>query len=404
MNKCRMCKGEKFQDVIDFGDCPLVNSLIEEEDLDKKEETYPLMVEQCKDCHLVQIVTPVSSQKIYKDQDYLYYSGEMPQLSEYFREYAEDIKERFVKKGDLVIEIGSNDGIMLEHFYDKAVGLGIDPASNVVVRALKRGIPTISDFFTYRLARSIRLEFGYAQVIYGNNCIAHLNNLRDLMNGVKHLLLPEGVFIVECNYWGAMVKNKNYSLIYHDHFSYFTLKNWVDFLKKNYDMEVFDAIVTEAQGGSLRLFAGHKGRHPKTDRYNDLLLSEIEYDLNSSETCDKYKKDVEREAKKLGELIRKLKKEGKSIAGYGAAAKGFSILKLADIDQRHIDFFVDDSPAKQDKFTPISHIKVISRKSVDTLPDYFFITAPNYADIIIEKEKNFQERGGKFILADSTIV
>ncbi len=397
-----MCKGTTFKTVIDFGQNALVNSLIDKKDLDGEESTFPLVVEQCQDCQLVQIVDIVSAQGIYKDVDYLYFSGDMPNLKEYFDVYAQDLKERFIDEGDLVLEIGSNDGTMLELMMSKAVGLGVDPASNVVTRALRRGIPTISDFFTERLAKSILREWGNPKVIYANNCIAHLDSLRDLMYGVDGLLHRDGVFVVECNYWGGMVKNKNYSLIYHDHFSYFSLKNWIDFAPE-FGLQVFDATVTPAQGGSLRVFMD-RGNRELTQRYDKLLDEEIKTDLNSYKTCQTYKKDVLAEAKKLGNLIRELVEDGKVIAGYGAAAKGFSILKLADIDDRHIKFFVDDSPAKQGKYTPVSHIPVVARDQVLQEPDYFFITAPNYEDVIVAKETNFKEKGGKFITADCRII
>lgn len=397
-----MCGHKRFKKVINFGRNALVNSLVE--DITKKEKTYPLVVRQCQNCGLVQITDPIDSNKIYRNEDYLYFSGDMPNLSNYFGEYAQDLKDRFLDKGDLVVEIGSNDGTMLEYFKKEYRALGVDPASNVVVRALKRGVATISDFFSERLAKSIVREIGKAKLIYGNNCIAHLDNLHDLMAGVKVLLDDKGVFAVECNYWGSMVENKNYSLIYHDHFSYFTLINWIQFLK-GYDMEVFDAVITSAQGGSLRLFASLQGKYEATERFKKLMTEELSSNLNSYDTCKKYKKEVLEEAQKLGDLVRGLKKQGKKIAGYGAAAKGFSVLKLAKINEKQIDYFVDDSPAKQGKYTPISHIPVISREEAEKqLPDYFFITASNYTDVIIKKEQKFHDNGGKFITAKSEII
>ncbi len=396
--KCRVCGNDNFKEVIDFGKNPLVNSLIEKEDLNKKEPTYPLVVEQCQNCQLVQIVEPINSEEIYRKVDYLYFSGDMPGLKEYFQEYAEDLKNRFIEKDDFVVEIGSNDGLMLGLLKDKAKVLGVDPASNTAVRALKNGISTLSDCFTERIAKSILREFGKAKVIYGNNCIAHIDNLNDVMRGVKVLLKEDGVFVVECNYWGGMVKNKNYGLIYHDHFSYFTLQIW-ELIAYTYKMKVFDAWITPAQGGSLRVFLTPDLGKEKTKRKLELEEEERKSGLNSYETCLRYRKEVLEEAKKFGDKIRELKKQGKKISAYGAAAKGFSILKLAEIDQRHIDYFVDDSPAKQGKFAPVSHIPVISREEAEgKLPDYFIITAPNYAKIIMEKEKDFILKGGKFIL------
>lgn len=396
-----MCGHNKFDKVIDFGLCPLVNSLVEKEDLDKKEATHPLKVKRCKNCSLVQIVDNIDSHKIYKDQDYLFFSSDMPTLSDYFFEMAEEIK-RYLKPFDLIVEIGSNDGVFLQHLTDYRV-LGVDPSTNVVMRALKKGLMTIPLFFTEKLATLIEREFGKAKAIVGSNCIAHLDDLDDLMMGVDKLLAEDGVFVVECNYWGGMITNKNYALIYHDHFSYFTIQNWIDFLEK-YGMSVFDAVVTPAQGGSLRLFID-RGVRQQTIRMKDLAIEEAETNLNDKSTCKEYNRSVQEKALGLNKLLTDFKSQGKKIAGYGAAAKGFSILHLAKITEKHIDYFVDDSPAKQGKYTPVTHIPIISREQAENqLPDYFFITAPNYAKVIIEKEQKFIENGGKFILEDGEII
>lgn len=393
-----MCGSNNFKEVINFGEAPLVNSLINKEDLDKKEETYPLIVHQCQDCHLIQIVNPIDSHKIYQEVDYLFFSSDMPGLFEYFRTFADEVHYRFLKHGNFVVEIGSNDGIWLKNFKRFCTILGVEPASNVALRALRNDIPTINQFFTERLTKQIAKEYGKAKVIMGANCIAHIADLHDLMRGIKALLAEDGVFIVECNYWGGMVKNKNYALIYHDHFSYFSLEVWQEFLKQ-YDLHIFDAVITPAQGGSLRMFIGGM-EHSMSTKCAELIEEERKTHLNSYGTCLIYQKECMEKAKLLGELIKKLKSEGKRIAGYGAAAKGFSLLQLAGITNE-LEYFIDDSPAKQGKFTPINHIPVISRQEAnDKLPDYFFITAPNYAPIIIKKEKR---SGVKFILEDGSI-
>ena len=392
---CRICSGDKFKTVIDFGENPLVNSLLEKEDLGK-EKTYPLVVEQCQKCFLVQIVNPVSSKEIYQDQDYLYYTGDMPQNSQYmmaFNGLVADI-ERMTNPGDFIVEIGSNDGTVLRKFKERKI-LGVDPSTNVAIRAIARGVPTISAPFNERTAINIAKEFGQAKVIGGANCLAHIDDIHSVMKGVKALLAKDGIFWVECNYWVGMVKEKHYALIYHDHYSYFSLKNWVD-LARMYGMNVFDAYVTEAQGEglSLRLYIGYD-KIP-SDRFSELLVEDMGY--NNYKTAQRYRKDVLKEAEKLSNLVTGLKG---TVAGYGAAAKGFSILKLAGLDGRHIKFLVDDSPAKQGKYSPITHIPIISRAEADKqLPDYFIILAPNYAQLIMEKEKDseFRRRGGKFIV------
>ncbi len=390
---CRLCGCGAFKTVIDFGENPLVNSLLKKRELGK-EKTYPLVVEQCRRCFLVQIVNPVSSEQIYQEQDYLYYTGDMPQQSQYmmaFNGLVADIEE-MTDPGDFIVEIGSNDGTVLGKFRDRRI-LGVDPATNVAIRAIARGVPTISAPFNERTALNIAKEFGSAKVIGGANCLAHIDDIHSVLRGVKALLANDGIFWVECNYWVGMVKEKHYALIYHDHYSYFTLQNWV-VLAKMHGMDVFDAYVTEAQGEglSLRLYIGYDKK--PTRRFVDLLEDDRKY--NNYETAQRYCREVLEEAKKLGDLVRGLRGV---VAGYGAAAKGFSILKLAGLTGEHIKFLVDDSPAKQGKYSPVTHIPIISRAEAEKqLPDYFIILAPNYADVIMEKEAEYRKRGGKFIV------
>ena len=399
---CRMCSSKKFNTVVNLGMHPMVNSLVKKKNLNKKDPTFPLHVKQCKSCKLVQLKEVIDADEIYKKIDYLFFSSDMPNLDKYFKPFALDIKKRFLKKNEFVVEIGSNDGVMLKFFKNSNIILGVDPSTNVVIRALKKGINTLPEFFTKKLSDKIKKEFGKAKVIYGANCIAHLNDLRDVMNGVHNLLKDDGVFIIECNYWGEMVKNFNYSLIYHDHFSYFSINVWEKFLKK-YNMSAFDAIVTPAQGGSLRLFIS-KNKRKKTKRFKVLVNKERQTNLNTFKKALEYRSNVKRISNKLNKIVNNIKKKGYTIAGYGAAAKGLTILKCSKLGNKHISYFVDDSPAKQGLYTPLDHIPIINRKEASKkLPDYFIILAPNYSDVIIKKEKKFMIQGGKFIVPKNEI-
>lgn len=406
---CRICNGTKFETVLNMGPAPLVNSLLDKAATKKKDATYPLVVVRCTKCSLAQLSTVVDSHKIYRDQDYLYYTGDMPQQSQYIRAFdslVREVHDVHTKKDDLIVEIGSNDGTILAKWQGDRRVVGVDPSTNVVVRALAHGIPTVCAPFDKNVARNIKQEFGPAKVVGGANCLAHIDDIHSVMEGVTTLLADDGVFWAEVNYWGGMVQHRHYALVYLDHYSYFSLKNWVD-LARAHDLEVFDAFVTEAQGDglSLRLFASRNKKHSKTARFLALQKEEQQSKLNSAKAAKEYGVGCKAEAAKLYKLVAELKKKGARIAGYGAAAKGFSILQLAGITEKHIEYFVDDSPAKQGKYTPVTHIPVIARKDAEKrLPDYFFITAPNYADVIMEKEKAFRARGGKFILADSRIV
>lgn len=398
---CRMCDSKKFDLVINLGMHPLVNSLISKKDIKKKDPVFPIKVFQCRKCKLVQLKNVIDANEIYKKVDYLYFSSDMPSLDKYFYKYSKDLEKRFLNKKSFVIEIGSNDGIMLKNFNKRYKCLGIDPATNVVLRALKNNIKTVPLFFTSEVAKKIKNEWGKADLIYGNNCIAHLDSLKDLMTGVTDLLSDNGVFVIECNYWGGMVNNINYSLIYHDHFSYFSAKVWLNFAKK-YKLKVFDAIVTPAQGGSLRIFLS-KNNRKITSRLKRLLTKEKKENLNSLSKSIEYRNNVKRISLKLKKIVMDLKKQNKKIAGYGAAAKGMTILKCSNIG-KELSYFVDDSPAKQGYFSPVDHIPIISRKdAANKLPDYFIILAPNYANEIISKEKDFIKKGGKFIVPKNEI-
>ena len=269
--------------------------------------------------------------------------------------------------------------------------LGIDPATNVVLRTLKKNIPAVPLFFSQKLANQVKKEWGASDLIIANNCIAHLDDLHDLIKGVRDLLNKEGVFVLECNYWGGMYKNTNYSLIYHDHYSYFSIDVWVKFAK-TYGLNVFDALITPAQGGSLRLFIS-KNERPMTERISLLLKEEEQLGINSLKTCQEYANNVNNRASEITHLIKSLKKDGKKIAGYGAAAKGMTILTCSKITKDDLDYFVDDSPAKQGWYSPVEHVPIISREEAEkNLPDYFFILAPNYADVIVEKESEFRKK------------
>lgn len=413
MHPCNFCQQKTLKEFLDLGKHPLVNSLLTKAEVDAGtgDETYPLKVSFCENCHLVQLSEMLPSEKIYKDVDYLFFSSDMPTLSDYFKDFADELytkgylhkgeKNRdgsFTRPDELMVEIGSNDGVLLQHIEGKK--LGVDPATNVAIRALSKGIPTIPEFFTEKIAKLIAKEYGKAQVISGFNCIAHTSDINDLMKGVDALLDKEGVFIVEANYWGGMVKNMNYALIYHDHYNFFTLGVWEEFLKK-FGMKVFDAEVTPAQGGSLRLFISRQDStlNGDTARLAQLRSEEAVTKLNTFETCEKYAEDVKEMKRKFQDMVYTFQRDGKTMALYGVAAKGLTVLTYTALGKEFFKYGVDDSPAKQGYFTPVSHIPIVSRSDAwdYNMPDYFIVLAYNYIDVIKEKEKDFLAGGGHLI-------
>ena len=324
----------------------------------------------------------------------------MPGLSQYYKKYANYIKKKFLRKNDLVVEIASNDGILLQHLKSKTKVLGIDAAPNAVLRALKFNIPTFPSLFNLETAKLVCNEFGEANLLMANQCIAHVDGLRDFMDGVNLLLdKKKGVFIFETGYWGNMVKRTIYEQIYHDHFSYFSLKVWENFSKK-YGLKIFDAEVTPAQDNcSIRVFFSRNKKIKKTKRLIKLLNEEKKIKLHSLTTSKKFSNKVKNSWKNLRDCLIKLKSNKQTIVAYGASAKAGTISTCARIESKLVDFFIDDSPSKQGMFTPIFHIPILSRKKAFKKKiDYILILAVNYADIIMKKEKKFHQNGGKFII------
>lgn len=400
-NDCRMCGSKKIKDVLHLGRHSLVNSYLRRDEIGKKKELLlPLKISHCISCGLIQLLKTVDPKKIYSGGKYLYFSKDVPGLSQYYKKYADYIKKKFIRKNDLVIEIASNDGILLQHLKGKTKVLGIDAAPNAVLRALKFNIPTFPSLFNLETAKLVCNEFGKANLLMANQCIAHVDNLRDFMDGVNLLLdKKKGVFIFETGYWGNMVKRTIYEQIYHDHFSYFSLKVWENFSKK-YNLKIFDAEVTPAQDNcSIRVFFSRNKKVKKTTRLIELLNEETKIKLNSLLTSKNFSKQVKNSWKNLRDCLIKLKSKKQTIVAYGASAKAGTISTCAKIDSKLVDFFIDDSPSKQGMFTPIFHIPILSRKKAFAKKiDYILILAVNYADIIMKKEKKFHQNGGKFII------
>ena len=397
---CRMCNSRNLKSVLHLGKHSLVNSYLKKTELKKKELLLPLEISRCSNCGLIQVLKTVDPNEIYNDGKYLYFSRDVPGLSDYYKKYAKYILKKFIKKEDLVVEIASNDGILLQHLKNKTNVLGIDAAPNAVLRALKHSIPTFPALFNFKTSKLVSNEFGNAKVVMANQCIAHVDDLRDFMKGIDNLLnKKDGVFIFETGYWGNMVKRTIYEQIYHDHFSYFSLRVWEKF-SKEFGLRMFDAEITPAQDNcSIRVFFSRNKKINRSKRLKELMNEEKNSNLNTLKKSLEFKTSVKNSWKNLRDSLVKLKKQNKKIVAYGASAKAGTISTCAKIDSTLVDFFIDDSPSKQGKYTPIFHIPIMSRKNAFKKKiDYILILAVNYAKIIMNKEKNFKKMGGKFII------
>jgi 2-polyprenyl-3-methyl-5-hydroxy-6-metoxy-1,4-benzoquinol methylase len=392
-----MCGSSNLQEIIDLGSQPLANAFVEEHIRSEPEDIYPLKVSFCGDCTLSQLTNVVDPVTLY--EDYIYFSSGVATLSEHFNKYAETVTSRFLDPGDLVVEIASNDGVLLNWFADRDYRvLGIEPALNIAEVSRSLGIETLTEFFSSSLARNIAEENGKAKAIISNNVVAHINDHQDLATGVKSLLHDNGVWVLELPHMLDMFENLSYDTIYHEHLSYFSIRPMQRWLKAN-GLEVFDAEITKIHGQSLRAFIGHEGAHEVTERVEEILVRENNLGMDRIENYRALSDRISKSAEAVSKLVKELKQTGKTIAAYGAPAKGNTLLNYCNINDDYLDYAVDDLSQKQGKYTPGTRLRCISREEAQKqLPDYFVMLAWNYEQPIIKKEAAFLENGGHFII------
>lgn len=396
--RCRICKEDRLTKVIDLGLTPLANAFLTRENLHKAEKKYPLRVFFCHNCNLLQLIDVVSPKVLFRN--YVYFSSGMPVLPEHFRNYAQEVKENFAtSKDDFVVEIGSNDGLLLGAI--KKLGakvLGVDPAINIATIANKHGVMTLPDFFTRKLAKDIVRKYGHAKVVIGNNVVAHIDNHHDLVSGIATLLADDGVFILEAPYLVDMFENLTFDTIYHEHLSYLAVKPLKQ-LFDQYNMEIIDVRTFPVQGNSLRVYAAKKGSQKIKSSVKQFIEKEKEMKLDKVDTYLRLANRIAKLRRDVVKLLTRLKSEGKRIAAYGAPAKGNTLLNYFDIGSRVLDYATEGLPSKVGLYTPGTHIPVVHiNEARKNPPDYYLLLAWNYKDAVLEKEKEFRKRGGKFIL------
>ncbi|MEK7502620.1 MAG: class I SAM-dependent methyltransferase [Patescibacteria group bacterium] len=396
---CRLCRSRKLIDFVNLGNMPLADFFLKDPGV--KEHKFPLIVKVCAKCFLVQLMGDVNSDLLF-GQNYGFYTGGSPSSIDYFEKYAKSVMNRFPKESkNFIVEIASNDGTLLKPFVkNKYRALGVDPAKNVAKDANNNGVPTIASFFNKKLASNIVLKEKKAGVIIANNVIAHVDDLFDFMRGVKHLLDENGVFIFECQYFPYLLFNNQFDNIYHEHRSFFSLFPLMKLLRK-FDLEAFDVEEHDTQGGSIRVFVAHKGKRKVGKSLLRSLQNEKEFGINNMDTYLGFQTRVNYVKTKLNQILKSLKDENKTIAGYGASAKSGTLLNYCKVGKNYLDYIVDKTPYKCGLYSPGMHIPIISSEEESkkrAKPDYYLLLVWNYAEKIIEREKNFQKNGGKFII------
>lgn len=395
---CRLCGSGGLTTVLTLRETPLADAYVPRSLAHTPQRCYPLTLVLCKRCAHVQLFDVVHPKNIYVD--YIYETVSSLGLVEHFHDYAREVQQ-YIKPspGSLIVDIGSNDGTLLSEF--KKLGfrvLGIDPARDIAQRATTSGIETLPDFFTLKVARLLRKNYGPAAVVTANNLYANIDNLDEFMNAIKKLLSPDGVFIFESFYLMDCIENLVFDFIYHEHVSYFSVKPLIRFFRKH-GMELIDVLRVPTKGGSLRFTVQLAGGPRKiSSSVEELVSLETAIGLQKIKTFTSFAKRITNAKRELLRFLRDIQKQKKTIAGYGASATTTTLLYHFDLNDT-VQYLLDDYPKKYNTFTPGYHIPVVPSDMIYTRrPDYIVILAWRYAEPIVVKHKRFLQEGGHFII------
>jgi SAM-dependent methyltransferase len=397
---CRFCATPLETTFVDLGMSPFCQTHIEPRQLNHMEPFYPLYSWVCGKCFLVQLEEYVTPDNIFTE--YAYFSSYADSWVEHARRYTELMREKFAIGTDsLVMEIASNDGYLLQHFVKAGVPvLGIEPAANVAKVARERGIRTEVSFHGRESAKANVAKFGQADLVLGNNVLAHVPDLNDFVAGMKTLLKPRGVITMEFPHLQRLMAENQFDTIYHEHFSYFSFLT-VSAVFAAHGLTLFDVEEIPTHGGSLRIYGRHTedDSKPTTERAQGLRARELAEGFDRLETYLRFGEQVRATKRKILEFLGRIKAEGKSIVGYGAPGKGNTLLNYCAIRTDILDYTVDRNPYKQGKYTPGTHIPILDPEQIArTKPDYIFILPWNLRDEITKQMAFVREWGCKFIV------
>ena len=390
---CRLCNSKKINIVFEVGKTPLANSYTKKS-ISIKLKKYPLGLNLCNNCGHLQLTHSIKPEKMFSN--YLYKTNTSYKNFLHFKNYASKIKKLYKNKNGKILDIASNDGTFLSFFNKKNFfKLGIDPAKNLKKEANKKGIIQIDNFFTKKNSEKIKRKFQQFDIITANHVCAHVENLNDFFKGVKNLLKDDGIFIFEVSYRGSVIKKNTFDTIYHEHLDYHALFPISRFLRK-FGLNLFNFELTDAQGGSLRVYASKNPKSIKVQKIrNQIMKEKNNYKLFNKITYNKFEKKILDCKKKIQKIIRSFENKNLNIAGYGAAAKTTTFLNYFELSEnKMIKNIYDDNILKQKLYLPGTTIKILSPKNLDLKKlDILIIFAWNYSEIIVQKiKKKFSKR------------
>ena len=394
---CRLCSAPLEQTFVDLGLSPLANSYLEPADRERGETFYPLHVYVCESCLLVQLPMAVAPEEIFTE--YAYFSSYSDSWVDHAARYVEGAVARFeLDASSQVVELASNDGYLLQFFVERGIPvLGVEPAANVAAAAVERGIPTVVEFFGAEVGSRLAADHS-ADLIVGNNVLAHVPDTHDLVEGMRRLLGPTGTVTMEFPHLLRLIAERQFDTIYHEHYSYISLFA-AERLFSEHGLELYDVEEIPTHGGSLRIYARHAGSGEPSERLLAVRESERAHGLHDLSGYLDFEEAARTVKRDLLSFLIGARREGKSVAGYGAAAKGNTLLNYCGIRTDLVDYVVDRSPHKQGRLLPGTRIPIHGPEHVlETKPDYLLILPWNLRDEIVGQMSAVREWGGKFVV------
>jgi len=399
VDACLACGSRDLAGVLDLGAQPLANNLVPPSSGDDADASFPLGIQLCRSCTLVQLTHTVEPERMFSH--YRYVPSTSSTWLEHCEEFAQSISALAgLGQGDLLVEVGSNDGTLLRAFQRHGVRvLGVDPAANIAAEATASGVPTVNHFFGSQVAELLAASYGRARAVVSTNVLAHVPDPVDLLRGVATLLTPDGVYVNESPGLADLIANNEFDTIYHEHVSYLSLSA-LNGLFERAGLQLVDAIPQPTHGGSLRVFGMRADvPRPVTDRLRQLMASEQDAGVTSASAMRAFADRVGSMREQLRQLVAQLRGDGRRLAAYGATAKGNTLLGYCGLSRHEVEYIVDRNPMKQGMLTPGLHIPIVSPEHLEAdPPDVLLILAWNLADEIRDQLAWFGNRGGQFLL------